>query len=83
MQRLLNIRGAASNNQFEGNDSALSTDFNWDNISIGNDTLSSNNFFGKISFSLFVKTELIQNNWLFGWFFFAHHNAQNPNYFAQ
>ena len=47
MQRFLSNYGGA-NGAINGNESVVSNDFNWNELSIGNnDTLAENNFFGK------------------------------------
>lgn len=48
MQRFLQIYGGVANGGVNGNDSIVSNDFNWNELSIGNnDTLAENSFFGK------------------------------------
>lgn len=47
MQRFLNNYGGANNFSVEGNDSIVSNDFNWDDLSLANDTNAGNSFFGR------------------------------------
>ncbi|XP_055305323.1 targeting protein for Xklp2-like [Sitodiplosis mosellana] len=48
MQRFMNIYGGTNNNGVEGNVSVMSSDMNWNELSIGiNDTIAENNFFGR------------------------------------
>lgn len=55
MQRFINNYGS----EMANNDSVFSCDYNWSEISIGNDTIQSDNFFGNLFAFLFQRVLMI------------------------
>lgn len=57
MQRFINNYGS----EFANNDSVFSCDYNWSEISVGNDTIQNDNFFGESFTFLFQRVLMILN----------------------